>query len=158
MSARHRIARAKAAMQHTPIRPVPPGFNNMQQRPVKQDVGIDQLVPMLIQAGNLPRYTIGNNAEQKLVRIDTIVGPLSAPLIFDATNARLFAEQILDECDKVDPQDEQEEDTVEVSPEAEQLLAEAIANTSGPRVESAVDTSWMHGQAQPSPGRVIQLA
>lgn len=128
-------------MQHTPV--VPPAFGNKQARPIQQQLGIEQLVPMLIQAGNLPRYTVGHNAEQKLVKITTIVGPLEAPLIFDAANARLFAEQILDECDKVDPQGEQEEDTVTVSPEAEQLLAEAIANTPVPRVESAVDTSWM---------------
>ena len=102
---------------------------------------------MLIASGAERKYRLMTSNEPDIVRVVAVLGPLEVPLDLTPVEARQMAANLIGAADNVKAP--AAEEPVPVSADAEALLQDSIARTSVPRVESGVDTSWMHTALNP---------
>jgi hypothetical protein len=132
MHHRSQVIREQNRLKSTPIVPT---FANKQPAPPKpQQIGVDQLVALLLSQGAGRGYTVQTSEADgpPVVRVNAQCGPLTIPLDFTPQEARDLSATIMVAADKLDPPPAEEE-PVTTSPEAEALLAEFIAKADSPK-------------------------
>jgi hypothetical protein len=103
-----------------------PGKPKEQARsPQTGEVGLDQLVPLLLGTGARPSFAIQFNADQQIVRLVAQLGPVGIPLDFPANKVDAFIDQVriaLARCKNT-----VEDEPIELRPELAELLEQAQA-------------------------------
>jgi hypothetical protein len=126
LSHRSRLLHDRATIQAAS----PLNFPNMQQRPLlpppPQNIGLDQLVPMLISQNAERGVRLEHNAEALLIRIIMHCGPIVIPFDLTPTQAREFAAGLDAQAELIAPEPLDDDDPVVIAPDGEALLAEFL--------------------------------
>ena len=119
MSRHSRAVQARKALEASP--PV-------ISKPQGQQVGIENLVPLIIQSGAQVGMTLQYSAADKVIRFVAQAGPIQIPVdIKEMEKVRAFAGELNRLADEFDPPSDQPEEPLR--PELEELLAESQAKT-----------------------------
>lgn len=70
--------------------------------PQAQQIGPEQLVPLLLQSGQIPAYQIRVDAKAKVICLIACLGPLQIPLPFDVEQGRKVAGELAAACDQAE--------------------------------------------------------
>ncbi len=96
--------RSRLFQERNKLSSVVPTFANKQPAPPKpQQVGINDLIPMLISQGVPVQYKIETCDDPPVIRFTAVVGPLQIPLDFNPEQARAMIASFTAAVDKVDP-------------------------------------------------------
>jgi hypothetical protein len=118
MSRHSQVIQARKALQNAP-RPA-------QAQSQQQQVGIEALIPLLMQNGAKPGFALQTNDWEKAIRIVAVCGPVTIPLDVPYGKAREVISALTDALEKYDPTPVKTGEGT-----AAELLAEATQNLKG---------------------------